>query len=474
MPALDGLGVNPCSLLNTTAYPTLWIADTHAASSSSDSTVFPLIAVNGSLVTYQASLTAGMVGGAGSASMLATGSMEPNSQFSLLQFLSGGGITSVANGGIDYTQLQNIVLSKVDPLIASAAGSACGDWNVQLGVCNGKVNKFSVAGSSDKSTAAATALASSLVNSGAQLPLPETIVDTYIVKAMNKKYTFSTTDNPIMKPSDFWDPSDAAPTGSIIASPMSLLGMLLARGYLLQQVELFNPAEFSPNAALPTPGTESLIYLYQLSLKTGYTLTTQQATRILTLEAKNLRFFGAFLAEYCYYRTRYEWLLQKYFYIYTMQATSGANAYSPIPANSPVFGIFAGQGTGDNQYSAAPLTQSDYLKGLAYQMACLNTRMIDMRYLLGQVSAYYTGVLLQIQQTVNSSTLPGSNTDLSNKIVALNASAKQAQEYMTRADFQHGVMEYNSEKNRYANVLLSLYAFLNIAAVAMIVQLSRS
>ena len=80
----------------------------------------------------------------------------------------------------------------------------------------------------------------------------------------------------------------------------------------------------------------------------------------------------------------------------------------------------------------------------------------------------------QIQQTVNNSTLPGSNTDLTKKILALNTSAEQAQKYMTETEFQQGAMEYNSEKNRYANVLLSLYAFLNIAAVAMIVQLSRS
>jgi hypothetical protein len=45
---------------------------------------------------------------------------------------------------------------------------------------------------------------------------------------------------------------------------------------------------------------------------------------------------------------------------------------------------------------------------------------------------------------------------------------------MTERDFHHGVMEYNAEKNRYSNILLGLYAFLNISAVAMIIQLSRS
>jgi hypothetical protein len=409
MPALDGLGADPCSLLNTTTFPKLWISDTNAANTSSDTTIFPLIATSGTPISYLSALANSNTG-----TILSSGSINPNSQFSLLQFLSGGGITSVANGGADFSLLKNVVLSQ---------GSK-----------------------------------------------PETIVDSYIVQAMRKNYTFSTTENPILKPTDFWNPSDATPTGSIVSAPSSLLGMLLAKGYLLQQIELFNPSEFTPNAPPPASGTESLIYLYQLSLKPGYTLTTQQAARILTLEAKNLRFFGAFLAEYCYYRTRYEWLLQKYFYVYT----TPVDTYSPIGAGSPVFAIFNGQGAGDNQYSATPLAQSEYLKGIAYQMACLNTRMIDLRYLLGQISGYYTGVLGQIQQTVNNSTLPGSNTDLTKKILALNTSAEQAQKYMTETEFQQGAMEYNSEKNRYANVLLSLYAFLNIAAVAMIVQLSRS
>jgi hypothetical protein len=35
-------------------------------------------------------------------------------------------------------------------------------------------------------------------------------------------------------------------------------------------------------------------------------------------------------------------------------------------------------------------------------------------------------------------------------------------------------MEYNSEKNRYSNILLGLYAFLNIAALATVFQLARS
>ena len=128
MPALDDTLGDPCSLLNTRDYPTLWVADKNAGTTASDATVFPLIAANGSLVTYLNSLISGMTRGGGSAPMLAQ-PLQPNSQFALLQFLSGGGITSLANGGIDFTQLQNIVLSQQNPMIQSAS-QTCGDWNI--------------------------------------------------------------------------------------------------------------------------------------------------------------------------------------------------------------------------------------------------------------------------------------------------------------------------------------------------------
>ena len=433
MPALDDTLGDPCSLLNAKAYPTLWISDKNASSTTSDATVFPLIAINGVPITYVNSIIAGMQTIGGAQTMLTT--LEPSSKSSLIQFLSGGGITSVANGGVDFTQFQNVVLYSL----------------------------------SSAPTTGATV--------STPTPVPESIVDTYIVKALGKKYTYSTTDAPIMQPSDFWSASDLTPDGGIATMPKSLLGMLLSKGYLLQQKELFNPSEFTPNAPPPAPGTESLVYLYQLSQKPNTTLTKEQANRVMVLEAKNLRFFGAFLAEYCYYRTRYEWLLQKYFAIYTQQSKPGSSSgYIAPVAGSPVFtSLFNGQGTGDNQYtSTASLSQTDYLKGLTYHLACLNTRMTDLRVLLGNISNYYEHAMNEIQMTVNSQDMPGSNQDLVNKIVALNKSADYAQKYMTERDFHQGVMEYNAEKNRYSNILLGLYAFLNISAVAMIIQLSRS
>ena len=285
-------------------------------------------------------------------------------------------------------------------------------------------------------------------------PAIESIVDSYF--SPGKTYTFSTPEAPILKPKDFTD----------------ILNNLVSAGYLISSDELFSPAEFAPNAVSPPSGGESLVYLYRLAQSSTNNLTDMQQKRKALLEARNLQFFGAFLAEYCYYRTRYEWLLKQYFDIYSMQARSQYKA--PNMGSSP-YNLFASQGTGDNQYSldsATTLTQADYLKGLAYHMACLNTRMTDMRRLLSEMSSYYGSVYLQIQKTINDSSSIGSNSDLSSKITALQVSAKDAQTYLTEREFREGVMEYNSEKNRYSNILLGLYAFLNIAAVAMVIHVS--
>jgi hypothetical protein len=352
----------------------------------------------------------------------ATG-QRPDSTFPLLQFLSGGGVTA---GSTDYRTLRDIIL-RTSPTSA-----------------------------------------------------PQTIVDTFIIGStgLNKgsAYTFSTNEAPIVTNAQLWTSTDQAADGSIISSPTSLLGRLLAAGYLINRRELFNPAEFQPGAPPPGAGSESLVYLYKLTQESTASLSQQQGSRKVALEARNLRFFAAFLAEYCFYRTRYTWLLQKYFEIYTKQATSGANAYSPPGTGSAAFQLFTGTGTGQSQYQLVngSLTQADYLKGLAYQMACLNTRMTDMRRLLSQINTYYSGIFTTIQTQLNDGSLIGSNQDLTRKITALNDSSKEAVKYMNQAEFSKGVMEYNSEKNRHSNILLGLYAFLNIAALAAIFQLGRS
>lgn len=285
----------------------------------------------------------------------------------------------------------------------------------------------------------------------------ESIIDTYIVGAAPKglakttTYTYSTPTSILVSDTDI----------------QTILEKLIASKYLLSSNDLFIPSQLAEGAPKPVAGSESLVYLYSQDQGTSG-LTAGQRTRKNTLEATNLRFFGAFLVEYCYYRTRYEWLLAKYFTVYSSTAFSAsAQGYATVALFSET------TGAGDIQKVGTLPTQAEILKGLAYQMACLNTRMTDMRRILGAVNTYYNGVFTTIQENLNNSNTIGSNTELTQTITALQSSANEANTYLSQTEFTKNVMEYNSEKNRYSNVLLGLYAFLNIAALATVFQLAR-
>lgn len=279
----------------------------------------------------------------------------------------------------------------------------------------------------------------------------ESIVDTYIVSAKGlgkTNYTYSTSDNLIVTESNIWTPGDDK-----AASHVSVLGKLISAGYLLSEGELSTDAG-------------NLISLYRQE-QSGKPLDANQSSRKATLEARNLRFFGAFLCEYCFYRTRYEWLLSKYFTVYNTPLAQFSFSNDAMP-------LFSGTGNGENQYTGSQPSQSHLLKAIAYHMACLNTRMTDMRRLLGAINTYYNGVFTNIQTTLNETSVVGSNSELTKTIKALQMSNRDATSYLSQTDFMKSVMEYNSEKNRYSNILLGLYAFLNIAALATVFQLART
>jgi hypothetical protein len=424
MPALENKStVDQCEKLNRTAFPNLWF-DT----ASPDATAIPIIAAGGVLYTFSSAISQFSHVELDKDILL---TRSATSTFSLEQFLSGGGVTKVSG---DFSKLGNVLL------YTSIAQ-----------------------GSSGKSF--------------------QSLVDNYFVPKMGSTpYTYSTTSNPKLTATMLWTPSDRAALNNG-GSPVSILGTLIANKLLLSEREVYNPSDFDPKLALPPANTESLMYLQSIANSTpGATSTTaagntkieiteDQQMRRTTLEARNLRFFGAWLAEYCYYRSRYNWLLKKYFEIYTTQPYAPPN----LTTNSTLAQLFAGKGSGPNEYTQAnPLSQSEYLRCLVYHLACLNTRMVDMRMLLGKISEYYSDVQTTIQAAVNSDTTLGSNKDLVNKITILNDSAASVQKYITERDFRQGVMDYNLEKNRYANILLGLYAFLNILAVAVIVQIKQS
>jgi hypothetical protein len=234
--------------------------------------------------------------------------------------------------------------------------------------------------------------------------------------------------------------------------------------FLLKETEIYKEVDFDP---ANTSQKTSLVYLNTLANpSTGLITDPALQNKKATLEARNLRFFGAWLAEYCFYRCRYDWLINKFFTVY--KQTTYVYDISLAP-------LFSNPGSADPTSPAASTpTQPECLRCLTYHMACLNTRMTDMRLLLGKISETYSAVTNTIQTAINSESSIGSNKDLRNKITALNNSALNVQNYLTDKDFHDGVVRYTSEKNRYANILLGFYAFLNIAAVAMVIQLRSS
>jgi len=270
----------------------------------------------------------------------------------------------------------------------------------------------------------------------------ESIVDTYIVGpaglSKGPAYTYSQPGSPLLQNADF----------------TSLVSKLVSKNYLLSSDKIYSAS---------SANKMNLIYLYSQA--------KPDTSAINSLENVNLNFYGAFLAEYCFYSSRYEFLLRQYFTIYGTATT----AYVAPRTPDPVFALFSSTGTGINQYgptNPTTLSQSDYLKGLAYHLACLNTRMTDMRLLLSAINTYYNPTLLEVQEILNG-TGAGSHGNLQSVLGGLKISANEANNYLNVTDFKKGVMEYNSQKNQYSSILLGLYAFLNISAIAMVVHLSR-
>ena len=102
--------------------------------------------------------------------------------------------------------------------------------------------------------------------------------------------------------------------------------------------------------------------------------------------------------------------------------------------------------------------------------------MVDMKRLLNAINQSYQTIFTNVQTTINSgdASIIGSNKNVVAATQALSSSAESAEKYLSDAEFRKGIMDYTSEKNRYSNILLSFYAFLNIAALAAIFQLARS
>ena len=253
----------------------------------------------------------------------------------------------------------------------------------------------------------------------------KSLIEDYVIPKVGNTYNTSGNSSPLT----------SANIGTIITD-------LKTANLLLKITDIYNSADTTGN---------SLIKLKQLEQQTGFSNSQQN---ILTeLENRNLKFFSAFLVEYWFYSCRYRILLKEFFTVFS--------------SNTPTYI--------KTDLSGNTLSKSEYLNKLSVFLGELNMRMSDMISIVNAINTDYSTMITSIKATLNSGTgAPGSNAALTQKFNELEQSYIESDEYLSNKDFSKEVMEYNSEKNRHSNILLGLYAFLNIAALATVFHLASN
>lgn len=258
-------------------------------------------------------------------------------------------------------------------------------------------------------------------------PVYQSLIEDYVISKVPTN-TYNTSGNS--------SPLTSVNIGTIITE-------LKTANLLLKTTDIYDAAD-------TTKGT-SLIGLKQL--KETNIITPSQQTILTELESRNLKFFSAFLVEYWFYSCRYRILLKEFFTAYSSTTLTYNKA----------------------ELSGNGLSKQSYLNLLAEFLAQLNMRMSDMISIVNAINSDYSTMITSIKTTLNSGTgTPGSNAGLTQKFNELQDSYIKSDEYLSEKDFSKEVMEYNSEKNRHSNILLGLYAFLNIAALATVFHLASN
>jgi hypothetical protein len=96
-----------------------------------------------------------------------------------------------------------------------------------------------------------------------------------------------------------------------------------------------------------------------------------------------------------------------------------------------------------------------------------------MRNLLSAIQNYYSAAVQTFQNTLNQGGVMGSDTHAENKVTYLMNQSLHVQAAKDDSIIRQGIMEYTSEKNRYSNILLGIYAFLNIAIIGVIFNIKE-
>ena len=262
--------------------------------------------------------------------------------------------------------------------------------------------------------------------------------------------------------SDFYTYSTTRPFRTA-AQLATIVTSMISANDLCSSNDIYNPTVYSGSGSI---ASLSLTTLYKTLATSNLdpSIVTSIQNRIDLLQNKNYMFYSFFVYEYCYYNTMYNALLAQYFNEYSSTSPSGRFPNIGTVKTSSNTACTETSGT----TPAGLAAQAGRLDGLSILLARVNSRLTDMRNLLSALQNYYSGSLQAMQTTLNTAGVLGSDNHAQMKVTALmnqSINVKQAKDDST---FRQGILEYTSEKNRYSNILLGIYAFLNIAIIGVI------
>lgn len=187
-----------------------------------------------------------------------------------------------------------------------------------------------------------------------------------------------------------------------------------------------------------------------LSFYTSSTPPSAADSTRTALETKNKKFINHISKEYKFYLCRYNRVLTEY--------TSVFNSTGTLPTQQ--FGYTAASGSTS--------VKTNTLNTIATRASQINTKLIRLSGLLQKIAASS----LTLLQTASSSQTAGT-TALETAIRNLNSS-KPTVDAVAQLEAQRRALEDTRDKNRYSNMYLGIYAFLNITALAVILHIATS
>jgi len=237
----------------------------------------------------------------------------------------------------------------------------------------------------------------------------------------------------------------------------SIVETIVSSGDLCATTDIYNTNVYVNSTQLTGI---SLTTLYITLSKEDLTSSDKKNihAQINVLQNKNMLFFIFFVYEYCYYRSMYNTMLTQYFLEYSTIA-------NPSLPNIPYLKTSTGISSLTSADSAG---QASRLDGIVNIMARLNSRLVDMRRLLTAIQMYYGNAIANYQNILADYNHAGSDAYIENKIVALRSDEVDLTQLQDQSKFREAVMDYTKQKNRYSGLLLGVYTFLNIAAIAVI------